>query len=176
MTNATRELRVQAEILHKRIQARDRRYLGRLRMGRAVSARLATVGGHTRIPRRLARSGPADRPLIASVFHNRLKLGMKLDCAPTAIYASMLEGRYRGKIHQSDPASRSRYGAYQRAGLPPGPIASPGAASLRAALAPAETNYLYFIARPHGSGRREFCRNIAAHRQAATRYRRGVAK
>jgi len=119
---------------------------------------------------------PADRPLIASVFHNRLKLEMKLDCDPTTVYAAILEGRYRGKIHQSDLASRNRYNTYQHAGLPPGPIASPGAASLRAALAPAETDYLYFVARPDGSGRHEFSKNIAAHRQAATRYRRGVAR
>jgi len=119
---------------------------------------------------------PADRPLIASVFHNRLKLGMKLDCDPTTVYAALLEGRYRGKIHQSDLASRNPYNTYQHAGLPPGPIASPGAASLRAALAPAETDYLYFVARPDGSGRHQFSKDLAAHSQAATQYRRGTAK
>ena len=119
---------------------------------------------------------PADRPLIASVFHNRLKIGMKLDCDPTTVYAALLEGRYRGTIHQSDLASPNRYNTYQHAGLPPGPIANPGMASLRAALEPAETDYLYFVARPDGSGRHQFSRDIAAHRQAATRYRRGKAK
>jgi len=119
---------------------------------------------------------PADRPLIASVFKNRLKLGMKLDCDPTTVYAALLEDRYRGKIHQSDLASLNRYNTYRHAGLPPGPIASPGAASLRAGLAPAETDYLYFVARPDGSGRHQFSKDIAAHRQAATRYRRGIKK
>jgi len=119
---------------------------------------------------------PADRAPIASVFHNRLKLGMKLDCDPTTVYAALLEGRYRGKIRQSDLASRNPYNTYQHAGLPPGPIASPGAASLRAVLAPAETDYLYFVARPDGSGRHEFSTNLAAHNEAAARYRRGVAK
>jgi UPF0755 protein len=119
---------------------------------------------------------PADRPLIASVFHNRLKLGMKLDCDPSTVYAALLEGRYRGKIHQSDLASRNPYNTYQHAGLPPGPIASPGAASLRAALAPAETDYLYFVARPDGSGSHQFSKNLAAHSQAASQYRRGIAK
>jgi UPF0755 protein len=119
---------------------------------------------------------PADRPLIASVFHNRLKIGMKLDCDPTTVYAALLEGRYRGTIHQSDLASPNRYNTYQHPGLPPGPIANPGTASLRAALEPAKTDYLYFVARPDGSGRHQFSRDIAAHRQAATRYRRGQAK
>ncbi len=119
---------------------------------------------------------PADRPLIASVFRNRLKIGMKLDSDPTTVYAALLEGRYRGTIHQSDLASPNRYNTYQHPGLPPGPIANPGTASLRAALEPAETDYLYFVARPDGSGRHQFSRDIAAHRQAATRYRRGQAK
>ena len=67
-----------------------------------------------------------DRPLISSVFHNRLKIGMKLDCDPTTIYAALLDGRYRGTIHQSDLASNSPYNTYRHAGLPPGPIANPG--------------------------------------------------
>jgi UPF0755 protein len=119
---------------------------------------------------------PADRPLISSVFHNRLKMGMKLDCDPTTVYAALLEGRYSGKIHQSDLASPNAYNTYQHAGLPPGPIASPGDASLRATLAPAETDYIYFVARPDGSGSHQFSKDIAAHRQAATQYRRGIAK
>src|SRR5262245_11616151 len=118
----------------------------------------------------------ADRPLIASVFHNRLSLGMKLDCDPTTVYAALLEGRYRGTIHQSDLASLNGYNTYQHAGLPPGPIANPGTASLRAALQPAATDSLYFVARPDGSGQHQFSKDIAAHRKAATRYRRGVAR
>jgi UPF0755 protein len=119
---------------------------------------------------------PADRTLISSVFHNRLRVGMKLDCDPTTVYAAILEGRYRGRIHQSDLASRNPYNTYQHAGLPPGPIASPGAASLRAALEPSKTDYLFFVARPDGSGRHRFSKDLAAHNQAATEYRRGIAK
>jgi UPF0755 protein len=119
---------------------------------------------------------PADRPLIASVFQNRLHMGMKLDCDPTTVYAALLDGRYRGTIHQSDLASSNPYNTYQHAGLPPGPIANPGIASLKAALKPAETDNLYFVARPDGSGRHEFSRDLAAHRLAAARYRRGSQK
>jgi UPF0755 protein len=119
---------------------------------------------------------PEDRPLIASVFQNRLKLGMKLDCDPTTIYAALLDNRYRGVIHRSDLASDNAYNTYQHAGLPPGPIANPGIASLKAALEPAATDYLYFVARPDGSGRHQFSTDIAAHREAAARYRRGAAK
>jgi UPF0755 protein len=117
---------------------------------------------------------PEDRPLIASVFQNRLNIGMKLDCDPTTVYAALLEGRYRGTIHQSDLASRNPYNTYQHAGLPPGPIANPGIASLRAALKPAATDYLYFVARPDGSGSHQFSKDITAHREAATRYRRSA--
>jgi UPF0755 protein len=117
---------------------------------------------------------PEDRPLIASVFRNRLNIGMKLDCDPTTVYAALIEGRYRGTIHQSDLASRNSYNTYQHAGLPPGPIANPGLASLRAALKPADTDYLYFVARADGSGRHQFSKDIVAHREAATRYRRSA--
>jgi UPF0755 protein len=117
---------------------------------------------------------PEDRPLIASVFHNRLGIGMKLDCDPTTVYAALLQSRYRGTIHQSDLASPNPYNTYQHPGLPPGPIANPGLASLRAALKPAITDYLYFVARPDGSGRHQFSKDIAAHRQAAAQYRRGA--
>jgi UPF0755 protein len=121
-------------------------------------------------------AAPEDRPLIASVFQNRLNMGMKLDCDPTTLYAALLEGRYRGTIHQSDLASANAYNTYQHAGLPPGPIANPGIASLRAALKPPDTDYVYFVARPDGSGRHQFSKDIAAHRQAAALYRRGAGK
>ncbi len=119
---------------------------------------------------------PADRPLISAVFRNRLKLGMKLDCDPTTVYAALLEGRYRGTIHQSDLASVNSYNTYQHAGLPPGPIANPGIASLKAALDPADADYLYFVARPDGSGRHAFSKDLASHQEAAARYRRGATR
>jgi UPF0755 protein len=115
---------------------------------------------------------PMDRPLIASVFRNRLKIGMKLDCDPTTIYAAQLDGRYRGTIHQSDLASTNRYNTYRNAGLPPGPIANPGKDSLVAALGPAESDYLYFVLRPDGSGAHNFSKSIAEHLTATAQFRR----
>ncbi len=113
-----------------------------------------------------------DRPLISSVFHNRLKKGMKLDCDPTTIYAALLAGRYTGVIHQSDLASTSPYNTYRHAGLPPGPIGNPGKDSLAAALHPAETDYLYFVLRPNGSGAHNFSKGMEEHLAAAAQYRR----
>lgn len=112
-----------------------------------------------------------ERPLVASVFANRLAQGMKLDCDPTTIYAALLEGRWRGVIYRSDLDNPHPYNTYRNPGLPPGPIANPGIASLRAALAPAETEYLFFVALPDGSGRHQFSRDLASHAAAARRYR-----
>jgi UPF0755 protein len=120
---------------------------------------------------REARS-PAERPLIASVFRNRLKVGMKLDCDPTTIYASLLEGRYNGTIHQSELASANPYNTYRHAGLPPGPIANPGEQSLLAAMKPAESEFLYFVLRPNGSGTHNFSKSIAEHLVATAQFRR----
>ena len=117
---------------------------------------------------------PEEQPLIASVFANRLRLGMALQCDPTAIYAAELEDRYRGTIHRSDLESKQLYNTYQHAGLPPGPIASPGMAALRAALAPAATDYLYFVARGDGSGTHQFSKELAQHARAVQQYRRGL--
>lgn len=114
---------------------------------------------------------PADRPIMSSVFHNRLKIGMKLDCDPTTIYAALLDGRYTGTIHQSDLASANPYNTYRNAGLPPGPIANPGEDSLLAALHPAETDYLYFVLRPDGSGAHNFSKSISEHLVATSQFR-----
>jgi UPF0755 protein len=91
-----------------------------------------------------------DRPLIASVIYNRLKIGMALAVDSSIIYASKLEGKWRndGKVYKSDVERRSPYNTRLRAGLPPGPIASPGKSSLEAALNPAETDYLYYVREP----------------------------
>jgi len=114
-----------------------------------------------------------ERPLVASVYDNRLRIGMALDCDPTTIYAALLEQRYRGVIHKSDLASPNAYNTYQHTGLPPGPIANPGVASLQAALAPASSSYLYFVARPDGSGGHHFSTSIGEHDRAVAEYRRG---
>jgi UPF0755 protein len=116
---------------------------------------------------------PEERPLIASVFENRRQRGMPLDCDPTAIYAALLEKRYHGAIHKSDLENKNAYNTYQHAGLPPGPIANPGIESLRAALHPAQSGYLYFVAKPDGSGSHEFSRTLEEHNRAVQRYRRG---
>jgi UPF0755 protein len=111
-----------------------------------------------------------ERPLVASVFTNRLARNMRLDCDPTTIYAALLDQRYRGKIHRSDLASANPYNTYQNAGLPPGPIANPGVPALAAALAPAQTKYLYFVAKP-GGGTHNFSESIAQHEKAVVAYR-----
>jgi UPF0755 protein len=117
-----------------------------------------------------------ERPLVASVYLNRLERGMKLDCDPTTIYASLLEKRYRGTIFQSDLANTNSYNTYQHAGLPPGPIANPGLDSIRAALDPAPSKFIYFVARPDGTGGHEFSADLDAHQRAVARYRRGNHK
>jgi UPF0755 protein len=99
---------------------------------------------------------------------------MFLGCDPTVIYAALLEGRYRGKIYQSDLDSLNPYNTYKVRGLPPGPIASPGEASLRAALKPANTKFLYFVAKGDGSGGHTFSANAAQHNRAVAEYRRNV--
>ncbi|MSV34156.1 MAG: endolytic transglycosylase MltG [Bryobacterales bacterium] len=115
-------------------------------------------------------AAPEERPLIASVFVNRLHINMKLDCDPTTIYAALLDNRYRGVIHQSDLVNTNPYNTYRNAGLPPGPIANPGARALAAALHPAETKYLYFVAKPAG-GAHQFSASIAEHEKAVIAYR-----
>jgi UPF0755 protein len=114
----------------------------------------------------------AERPTVASVFQNRLRMGMALECDPTVIYAALLEDRYRGVIHRSDLDNKHPYNTYQHAGLPPGPIANPGANSLAAALDPADTDFLYFVAKPGGDGH-VFSSNLAAHEKAVQSYRHG---
>ena len=117
-----------------------------------------------------------ERPRIAAVFENRLRIGMKLDCDPTTIYAALLQRNYRGAIYRSNLESEHPYNTYRHAGLPPGPIANPGLASIRAALAPSDSDSLYFVARADGSGGHEFSSNIAAHESAVERYRRALRK
>jgi UPF0755 protein len=116
----------------------------------------------------------AERPMVASVFENRLAQGMPLETDPSVIYAALLSGRYRGTIYQSDLNSDSPYNTYKKPGLPPGPISNPGLSSLKAALHPATTKYLYFVAAsadPSGKSRfaatlEEHQKNVAAYRQA----------
>jgi len=94
---------------------------------------------------------PDERPVVSGVYTNRLKIGMGLQCDPTVIYALMLAGRYDGNIRKGDLQIDSPYNTYRYAGLPPGPIAAPGEASLHAAANPADVPYLYFVSRNDGS-------------------------
>jgi len=117
-----------------------------------------------------------ERPLIAAVFANRLRLGMKLECDPTTIYAAQLLGVYRGTIYRSDLDRIHPYNTYRTAGLPPGPIANPGVPSIMAALHPAASEALYFVRRPDDSGGHQFSTTLAAHTVAVERYHRGLHK
>ena len=112
---------------------------------------------------------PDERPLVSAVFHNRLKIGMKLDCDPTIVYALKQEGRYTGRLLLRDLKFPSPYNTYLHAGLPPGPISNPGMSSLDAALAPAPEGYLYFVARGDGSHR--FSRTLGEHLDAVKKFR-----
>ena len=114
-----------------------------------------------------------ERPLVASVFRNRLAQGMLLQCDPTTIYASLLDHRYSGTIHKSDLASANPYNTYENVGLPPGPIANPGVQSLEAALKPADTSFLYFVAKPQGGGH-QFSATMAQHEKAVIAYRQAL--
>jgi UPF0755 protein len=111
-----------------------------------------------------------ERPLVAGVFYNRLKLGDALQCDPTVAYALELAGRPVKIVHSKDLQIDSPYNTYKYPGLPPGPIANPGEASLRAALAPAVTDYLYFVANDNGG--HFFSKTLAEHNRNVARYRR----
>jgi len=113
---------------------------------------------------------PQERALVASVYLNRLQKHMLLGADPTVIYALKLAGHWDGNIHKTDLQIDSPYNTYRFPNLPPGPIANPGLASLRAAAAPASTNYLYFVARHDGS--HAFSSNIADHNRNVEKYQR----
>jgi UPF0755 protein len=116
---------------------------------------------------------PDERPVVAGVFSNRLRMGLPLQCDPTVVYALQLVGRYRGVLLAKDLSFDSPYNTYRRTGLPPGPIANPGQASLRAALNPAKTEYLYFVA--NADGGHHFGRTLAEHNRNVALYRRRLA-
>ncbi len=118
-------------------------------------------------------AAPEERPIVASVYYNRLSKKMAFGADPTVIYAALLDGRYRGTIYASDLAYDSRYNTYKYAGLPPGPIANPGRASLEAALHPADTQYLFFVS--DNNGHHRFARSADEHNHNVALYRRAVA-
>jgi UPF0755 protein len=116
---------------------------------------------------------PDERPIVAGVFENRLKKGMLLQCDPTVIYALEQQGRYNGSLGGKDLHEDSPYNTYMHGGLPPGPIGNPGEISLRAALAPANTPFLYFVANTQGG--HFFSSTLEQHNQNVNRYRRMLA-
>lgn len=114
---------------------------------------------------------PAERPLVASVYYNRLDKHIALDADPSIIYAELLAGNYQGALHHADMRFDSPYNTYRNAGLPPGPIGNPGRTSLEAAMHPAQTDYYYFVADAQGHHRfartlEEHDKNVAAYRKA----------
>lgn len=112
-----------------------------------------------------------DRPKVASVFHNRLKIGMRLQTDPTVIYG--MGEAYKGRIRKIDLQTDTPFNTYTRTGLPPTPIAAASEASLRAAMNPAQTDYFYFVARGDGSGGSRFSATLAQHNQAVADYLAG---
>src|SRR5581483_12390946 len=115
---------------------------------------------------------PTERPLVAGVYYNRLGKNMALGADPSVIYAALLSGRYRGTIYASDLQFDSPYNTYKYPGLPPGPIANPGLASLQAAMHPAQTDFLYFVADAQGHHR--FARTLEEHNKNVAAYRRAL--
>ena len=111
---------------------------------------------------------PAERPLVAAVYANRLKIGMGLQCDPTVIYALERAGRFDGNLTRADLQFDSPYNTYRYSGLPPGPIAAPGQASLEAAAQPADVPYLYFVSRNDGS--HEFAATLDEHNRNVQRW------
>ena len=115
----------------------------------------------------------SERPLVAGVFYNRLGRGLPLQCDPTVQYALALEGRPTQIVHHADLRVESPYNTYLRPGLPPGPIANPGEAALRAAMDPAKTDFMYFVA--NDAGGHFFSKTLEEHNRNVARYRRRLA-
>ena len=119
----------------------------------------------------------AERPLVAGVFANRLARNMPLMTDPALIYGLELEGRWRGAIHQSDLSRDTAYNTYLHTGLPPSPVGNPGARSLRAAMEPAKTDYLYFVAAgANPQGKSLFARTLDEQERNVAGYREAVKK
>lgn len=112
----------------------------------------------------------ADRPLVSAVFNNRLRVGMPLQTDPSVIYG--LGTAYDGNLHKRDLLADTPWNTYTRGGLPPTPISMPGKASLLAAVQPADSNALYFVAR--GDGTSHFSANLDEHNRAVNRYQRKI--
>jgi UPF0755 protein len=113
-------------------------------------------------------AAPDERPIVAAVYHNRLRQRMGLQCDPTVIYALELRGRFNGNLTKTDLTVDSPYNTYRYRGLPPGPIAAPGRLALEAAVRPAAVEYLYFVSRNDGS--HVFASTLAEHNRNVQKY------
>ncbi len=116
---------------------------------------------------------PGERPLVAGVFENRIRKGMRLQCDPTVIYGLERLGKYTGTLTGKDLSFESPYNTYEHGGLPPGPIGNPGEASLHAAIQPTQTDYLYFVANTQGG--HFFSATLAQHNKNVVKYHRLLA-
>ena len=115
---------------------------------------------------------PEERPLVASVYNNRLTRKIALDADPSIIYAELLAGTYTGALHHADMQFKSPYNTYRYPGLPPGPIGNPGKSALEAAMHPAQTDYFYFVADAQGHHR--FARTMEEHNRNVLVYRKAM--
>ena len=165
------------DIVQRMLQAFDQNFTPELR-DEAARAGL-TVHDVLTIASIIEREAqvPEERPIMAQVFLKRLRLGMRLEADPTVQYAVAADpasvasfGWWKKGLTESDLQVDSPYNTYANAGLPPGPIASPGQASIEAAARPTETDYLYFVARPDGS--HAFARTLAEHLRNVEQYQR----
>ena len=115
-------------------------------------------------------AAPEERPLVASVYYNRMARHGALQADPSIIYAELLQGAYSGALHHADMQFDSAYNTYTHAGLPPGPIGNPGRSSLEAAMHPADTDYFYFVS--NGNGHHRFAHSLEEHNQNVAAYRK----
>ncbi len=115
-------------------------------------------------------ASPDERPLVASVYYNRLQKRIALDADPSVIYAELLDGTYQGALHHADMQFDSPYNTYRHAGLPPGPIANPGKSALEAAMHPAVSDYYYFVS--DGNGHHKFAKSLDEHNHNVAALRR----
>jgi UPF0755 protein len=152
------------------MEHRFRQVTGQLKLANSGRSIPETVTLASLVEKEVAQG--SERPLVAGVFINRLEHNIPLATDPSVIYAALLEHRYRGTIYQSDLQAQSPYNTYRHAGLPPGPICNPGVAALKAAIAPAQTDYLYFVADAQGHSR--FSSTLKEHDQQVQQYRRAL--
>ncbi len=115
-------------------------------------------------------AAPEERPLVASVYYNRMAHHGALQADPSVIYAELLQGAYSGALHHADMQFNSSYNTYTHVGLPPGPIGNPGRSSLEAAIHPADTDYFYFVS--NGNGHHRFAHSLEEHNKNVAAYRK----